>query len=117
MSVRGTAWKPVGPSAISSSPRFDNGVVTSIAVHPANPSIIYLGTGGGGLWRTVDGGAQWQPLFDRQISLNIGEANAIAIDPVDPDTVYVGISGRAFTGFASAAIDTTAGRGLYKSAD
>ncbi len=117
MSVTGTAWKPIGPSPISSSPRLDNGLVTSIAVHPANPSIIYLGTGGGGLWRTVDNGANWQPLFDRQISLNIGEANAIAIDPIDPDTVYVGISGRAFTGFASAAIDTTAGRGLYRSSD
>ena len=51
------------------------------------------------------------------MSLNIGEASAVAIDPVDPDTVYVGISGRAFTGFASAAIDTTAGLGLYKSTD
>ncbi|HEX5301209.1 MAG TPA: choice-of-anchor D domain-containing protein [Streptosporangiaceae bacterium] len=121
MALKGTAWKPIGPSPIASaSSRLDNGIVTSIAVHPANPSIVYLGTGGGGVWRTVDGGASWRPLFDRQVSLNIGEASAIAIDPIDPDTIYVGISGAAFArpgAFALNAIDTTAGRGLYKSAD
>ena len=121
MVLKGTAWKPIGPSPIvTASSRFDNGIVTSIAVHPANPSIVYLGTGGGGVWRTVDNGTNWRPLFDRQISLNIGEASAIAIDPVDPNTVYVGISGAAFArpgAFALNAIDTTAGRGLYKSTD
>ena len=121
MALKGTAWKPIGPSPIASaSSRFDNGIVTSVAVHPANPSIVYLGTGGGGVWRTVDNGVSWRPLFDRQVSLNIGEASAIAIDPIDPDTVYVGISGAAFArpgAFALNAIDTTAGRGLYKSAD
>lgn len=121
--LRGTAWKPIGPSPIAAatSPvRSDNGIVTSIAVHPTNPSIVYLGTGGGGLWRTVDNGISWRSLFDRQISLNVGESSAIAIDPVDPDTVYVGISGAAFArpgAFALNAIDTTAGRGLYKSTD
>jgi len=96
MALKGTAWKPIGPSPIASaSPRFDNGIVTSIAVHPANPSIVYLGTGGGGVWRTVDNGVSWRPLFDHQVSLNIGEASAIAIDPIDPDTIYAGISGAA----------------------
>jgi hypothetical protein len=121
MVLRGTVWKPIGPSPIAvGTTRLDNGMVTSIAVHPTNPSIVYLGTGGGGLWRTVNNGTRWRSLFDRQISLNVGESSAIAIDPVDPDTLYVGISGAAFArpgAFALSAIDTTAGRGLYKSTD
>ena len=41
MVLKGTAWKPIGPSPIATaSSRFDNGIVTSIAVHPANPSIV-----------------------------------------------------------------------------
>lgn len=117
MTLNGTAWTPIGPSPIAQGARRDNGLVTSIAVHPYNSSVLMLGTGGGGLWRSAEGGASWHPLFDRQVSLNIGEASAVAFDPIDPDVVYVGISGRAFTGFASAVIDTTAGRGLYRSSD
>ena len=45
--------------------------------------IIYQGTAGGGVWRTLDGGDTWTPIFDRQLSLGIGEPGGIAIDPND----------------------------------
>jgi hypothetical protein len=68
--------------------------VSSIAVHPFNPNILYIGTVGGGVWRSQDGGAAWTPIFDRQLAMGIGEPAAIAIDPNSTNIVYVGTSGR-----------------------
>ena len=42
-----------------------------IAINPNDPDVIYQGTAGGGIWRTIDGGAQWTPIFDRQVSLGV----------------------------------------------
>ena len=53
MTLNGTAWTPIGPSPIAQGARRDNGLVTSIAVHPYNSSVLMLGTGGGGLWRSA----------------------------------------------------------------
>ena len=60
-----------------------------IAVNPANSNVIYIGTAGGGAWRSDDGGASWFPLFDRQLSLAVGEPGALAIDPNNTDVVYL----------------------------
>ena len=68
MSLNGTAWIPIGPSPISEGSTNENGLVSSIAINPNNPNIIYMGTVGGGVWRTNDGGNHWRPLFDRQIA-------------------------------------------------
>ena len=46
------------------------------------------------VWRTRDGGDHWTPIFDRQLSLGIGEPGAIAIDPTDTSIIYVGTSSR-----------------------
>ena len=95
MTVQGTVWQPVGPSPIDAG-REDNGTVTCIVVHPSNPSIIYRGTNSGGVWKTVDGGTSWRPLFDHEDGRGIGEAGGIALDPNDLDVVYVGISDHVF---------------------
>jgi hypothetical protein len=117
MTVQGTVWRPVGPSPIDGG-REDNGTVTCIVVHPANPNIIYRGTNSGGLWKTVDGGATWRPLFDHQDGRGVGEAGGIALDPNDLDVVYVGISDHVFQrSFSGPFIDTIARRGLYRSLD
>ena len=92
MSVAGTVWRPVGPSPINAGNREDNGTVTCIVVHPANPGIIYRGTNSGGVWKTIDGGGDWRPLFDHEDGRGVGEAGGIALDPNDLDVVYVGIS-------------------------
>jgi hypothetical protein len=108
LTLTGTVWAPIGPSPISQRGRQDNGLASAIAVNPNDGNVIYLGTAGGGVWRTIDGGARWTPIFDRQISLGIGEPGAIAIDPNDTSTIYVGTSGR---------VTPQRQAGLYKSTD
>jgi photosystem II stability/assembly factor-like uncharacterized protein len=108
VSLRGAVWAPIGPSPISQGGRQDNGLTSAIAINPNNGNIIYQGTAGGGVWRTLDGGASWTPIFDRQIALGIGEPSAIAIDPNDTSIIYVGTSGR---------VTPQAQSGLYKSTD
>jgi len=117
MTVAGTVWRPVGPSPIDAG-REDNGTVTCVVVHPVNPNIIYRGTNSGGVWKTVDGGATWHPLFDHQDGRGVGEAGGIALDPNDLDVVYVGISDHVFQrSFSFPFIDTIVRRGLYRSLD
>ena len=47
---------------------------------------IYIGSSGGGLWKSSDAGITFKPVFDKQPSLSIG---AVRIDPNDPNTVWV----------------------------
>ena len=92
--IVGTVWAPKGPSPISDGALRDNGMVTAIAVHPNDSNIFYIGTAGGGVWKTGNAGVTWRSLFDRQLSLAIGEPMGVAIDPNDADILYVGTSGR-----------------------
>src|SRR2546421_3956445 len=94
MTVVGTVWTPRGPSPMNESGRQDNGLTSAIAINPNNGNVIYQGTAGGGVWRSNDGGSTWTPLFDRQLSMGIGEPRALAIAPNNTDTIYVGTSGR-----------------------
>ena len=119
MSPNGTVWSPVGPSPIIEGTAQDNGLVSSIAIHPYNPNVIYIGTAGGGVWRTRDGGVTWIPLFDRQLALGIGEPAALAIDPNNTDVVYAGTSQRIILGTGNAGFfgPPDSSQGLYKSTD
>jgi hypothetical protein len=94
-------WTLEGPSNIGAR-------INSIALHPTNPSIIYVGFSGGGLWKTVDAGASWTPLFDRQTFLSIGD---VELDPQNPNIVY------ACTGDPNISAYPFIGDGLWKSAD
>lgn len=82
-----------------------SGRTISIAVHPTNPNIAYVGTAQGGLYRTTDGGTTWTPLLDNALSLTVG---AVAIAPSQPDTVYVG------TGEPNFSADSFFGVGVYR---
>jgi hypothetical protein len=119
MSLNGTVWAPIGPSPINEGGTGDNGLVTAIAPHPTDPNTLYIGTAGGGVWKSEDQGTTWRPLFDRQISLAVGESGAMAIDPSSPDTIYVGTSGRLiFRTFSSdTGTFTPVQAGIFKSAD
>ena len=108
MSLNGTVWAPRGPSPMGEGPRQDNGLVSAIAINPNDPSVIYQGTAGGGVWRSIDGGQHWIPQFDRQAALGIGEPAALAIDPNDTDTIYIGTSQR---------VTPQPQAGLFKSTD
>jgi hypothetical protein len=119
MTLNGTVWAPVGPSPIAEGSSDDNGMVTAIAVSPNNPNIIYIGTTAGGVWRSRDNGANWTPLFDRQIAIGIGEPGGVAIDPNNADIIYAGTSQRNLLGDANPTFFNAPdpAPGLFKSID
>jgi len=82
--------------------------INTIAVHPTNEDIIYLGYSGGGIYKTTDGGDNWTSIFDEQSFLAIGD---ITLDPNDPDVIYVGTGDPSITGYPFI------GDGVYKSDD
>ncbi len=86
--------------------------VTSIAVPEAplrdHLYTFYVGTRNGGVWKTVNNGITFEPVFDDQEKLSIGD---VAVAPSDPRVVWVG------TGEAYCARSSTSGDGIYKSTD
>jgi photosystem II stability/assembly factor-like uncharacterized protein len=100
--ARGTgAWVAAGPLNVG-------GRLTDIEADPTNPNRVYAGAAAGGVFRSLDMGSTWTPLFDDQTTLSIG---ALALDPSNPSTIYAG------TGEANAAGDNYAGDGIYRSTD
>jgi photosystem II stability/assembly factor-like uncharacterized protein len=105
-----TNWAFIGPNPIplgqTQGTRVPvSGRTISIAVHPTNPDIVYVGTAQGGLYKSTNGGTNWTKLFEFQLeTLAIG---AITIDPTDSSIVYVG------TGENGQSADSFAGKGLY----
>ena len=84
------------------------GRTTDIEGVPGNPAIVYAGTGGGGLWKTTNGGVTWIPLWEREGSLSVGD---LALDPRNPDVVWLG------SGEANMRNSVSFGDGIYKSTD
>jgi photosystem II stability/assembly factor-like uncharacterized protein len=106
----GPIWTEIGPAPIPNGQTVTvttpvSGRVISIAVHPSNPDIVYVGTASGGLYRSTNGGGSWTAMMDNAASLAIG---SIAIAPNQPDTVYVG------TGEPNFSSDSLFGVGLYR---
>jgi photosystem II stability/assembly factor-like uncharacterized protein len=86
--VRSTAnWEPLGPlSWNTTSYNPGNGRVNSITVDPLDEAVIYVGTPSAGLWRSLDGGDNWQPLFTDLPSMGV---SGIVVDPTDPAVIYI----------------------------
>jgi hypothetical protein len=80
-------WVSIGPRHINttSGEGGAGGVLSAIAIDPANPSTIYVGSLGSGVWKTADTGASWRPLTDNLPTLAIA---ALAVDPITPSRVY-----------------------------
>src|SRR6266508_2425347 len=96
-------WRPLGPFAIphgqthGSGPRSRPAVagrVTAVAVDPFDGAHLLLGTGGGGVWESRDGGASWRPRTD---GLPVPAIGAVAFDPADPAVAYAGSGEGAFS--------------------
>jgi len=71
----------------SLGPAFTSGRIADIAIHPKNENIWYVAVGSGGVWKTVNSGTTWKPIFDKQVSYSIG---CVTIDPTTPTTIWVG---------------------------
>ncbi len=94
-------WRQIGP--------FRAGRVTAVAGIPGKPAIYYMGTPGGGLWKTTDGGNVWKPIFDRVPVDSIG---AVSVSLSNPNIVYVGTGDVSMVGGS-----VNQGNGVYKSTD
>src|SRR5271170_3611419 len=81
-------WSFIGPKPMSLFGVATTGRVTAIAADPTTSGRIFVGTAGGGVWLSSDGGVTFKPIFETQPNLAIG---AIALDSVhtSPPTVYV----------------------------
>ncbi len=82
--------------------------LTCVVGIPDQPNIYYVGAASGGIWKTVDGGVHWEPIFDGQPVSSIG---ALAIAPSDPNIVWAG------TGEPWIRSHISVGQGIYKSTD
>jgi len=94
-------WRMVGP--------YRGGRVVAVAGVPSQPYVYYMGATGGGVWKTINGGATWEPVSDEDFTS--GSIGAIAVAPSDPNVVYVG------TGEACIRGNTSPGDGVYMSTD
>jgi photosystem II stability/assembly factor-like uncharacterized protein len=90
----GLRWRPVGPNRA--------GRVSAVAGVPGDPTVYYIGTPDGGLWKTTDAGTTWQPIFD---AVHVPSIGAVAVAPSDAHIVYVGTGHNLI------------GKGVYRSAD
>lgn len=95
------SWRSIGPAIAG-------GRVAAVAGTPQNDQLYYLGTAGGGVWRSINGGATWEPVFEKEAVAAVG---AVAIDPTNERVVWAG------TGEANPRNDVSFGDGLYKSTD
>lgn len=84
------------------------GRATDVEGVPGDPNIVYVGTAASGIWKTINGGTTWKPLFESQPTLSIGD---LALEPGNPDVIYAG------TGEANVRNSVSFGRGMYKSTD
>jgi hypothetical protein len=84
------------------------GRITAVAGVPGDPQVFYGSAAQGGLWKSVNGGREWQALFDEEASQSIG---SFALAPSDPNVIYVG------GGEANTRGNVAIGLGIWKSVD
>jgi photosystem II stability/assembly factor-like uncharacterized protein len=99
--LKGLRYRLVGPSR--------GGRVTTVTGVPSQPKTFYMGVASGGLFRTTDSGASWNPLTDGKVPL--GSTGCVAVADSDPNIIYLG------TGSDAVRSNVSTGRGVYKSID
>jgi photosystem II stability/assembly factor-like uncharacterized protein len=90
LALKSWKWTPLGPADAVGGTNL--GRVNAIAFGVLSPKTIYIGAADGGLWRSLDSGATWNPLTDSLPTLSIGD---IAVDPKNPLNIYIA-TGDAF---------------------
>lgn len=94
-------WREIGPAV-------SGGRVAAVAGFARNPRLYYLGSAGGGLWKSENGGLTWESVLDK---ISVAAIGAVAIDPTNENVVWVG------TGEANPRNDVSFGNGVYKTTD
>ncbi|MGB5555709.1 MAG: glycosyl hydrolase [Flavobacteriaceae bacterium] len=97
----GLEWRNIGPNR--------GGRSLGSAGSPGRPNEYYFGATGGGLWKTTDGGNEWAPVTDGQITSS--SVGAVAVAETNPDIVYIGMGEVQLRG------SITQGDGVYKTKD
>ncbi len=97
----GLEWRSVGPIV-------QGGRVVDIETVPGEPYTFYVAYASGGLWKTTNNGVTFEPIFDQQATLIMGD---IAVDPRRPETVWVG------TGENNSSRSSYGGMGVFRSDD
>ena len=100
--LSGLPIRAIGPAAMGGR------IADMAAVHEGQRLTIYVGSASGGVWKSVDGGTTFKPIFDKQPTQSIG---AVAIDPSNPQTVWVG------TGESWVRNSVSVGTGIYRTHD
>jgi len=96
----GLRWRMLGP--------FRAGRVNAVSGVAGQPDTFYFGSVGGGVWKSLNSGRTWTPIFDAS---NVASIGAIGVAPSNPDVVYVG------SGEADMRDSIAFGNGVYKSTD
>ena len=94
-------WRSIGP--------FRGGRVTAVAGVASQPFVYYFGATGGGVWKTTDGGANWEAISDG--FFKTGSVGAIGVCDAEPNVIYVGMGESPVRG------NVSHGDGVYKSLD
>ena len=96
-----TGWTSLGPTNVGGRTR-------TLLINPNDPTILYAGARGGGVWKSTDAGASWAPVSPIFPTVDV---HTLAFDPTNPDTIYAG------TGDNLAGIVPIRGRGIFVSPD
>ena len=99
--LKSFSWRNIGPANMG-------GRTVDIEGIDSNPKIIYAGSATSGIWKTVNAGTTWEPIFDHMPIATIGD---LAVSQSDPDIIFAG------TGEANGRNSSPWGRGVYKSTD
>jgi photosystem II stability/assembly factor-like uncharacterized protein len=97
----GMKYRQIGP--------FRGGRVTAVTGVPSEPYTFYMGSTGGGVWKTTDAGHSWQNISDGFVS--VASMGAVEVASSDPNIVWAG------TGSSKIRSNVSIGRGIYKSTD
>ncbi len=101
IALKALSWRSIGP--------FRGGRVIAVAGHPTEYATFYMGSTGGGVWKTTDGGTYWENISDGYFKR--ASVGALAIAESDPNVIYVGM------GESTIRSNVSHGDGVYKSAD